>query len=130
MLRATLDALHPYGWTSRRTYCFALIGLVLWVVLITLLQILDTVPEWTLVLLAFPAFIILVLLTVRRLRDAGLSVYWALLMFVPVRLVVDLATIELGGAELRFIDFTQILNFIPLLLGLLVPGRPPAERNL
>ena len=130
MLRDTLDSLHPYGWTSRRAYRIALLGLAAWFILFTLLRIFGLAPEWALALLAIPAFVIMVLLTIRRLRDAGLSVYWALLFFFPVGLTVDLAMIGLGGAELRFIDFNQLIASVPLLIGLVATGRPEAERTL
>lgn len=130
MLRDALDSLHPYGWTSRRAYGVGLLGLAAFLILFTLLRMSGLAPEWVLALLAIPALVVLVLLTIRRLRDAGLSVYWALLFFLPFRLTVDLATIGLGGAEPRFIDFNQILTALLLLVCLIVAGRPAAERIL
>ena len=130
MLRETLDSLHPYGWTSRRAYCVGLLGLAACFILLTLLSMSGLAPEWALALLAIPVLVFLVLLTIRRLRDAGLSVYWALLFFLPARLTLDLATIGLGGAEPRFIDFNQILMAGLLLVCLVAPSRPAAERTL
>ena len=106
-----VERLHPSGTTSRRSYREALLGfLALFGWLIVWTQA-DLISDSVAIALIVPAFAALFLLTIRRLRDAGLSAYWAALMLFP-------AEISIGTFGVR-----DLLASVPILLALLARER-------
>jgi uncharacterized membrane protein YhaH (DUF805 family) len=131
MPRTLIETFHPSGFTDRRSYriavasIFALVAAALAVlatgVLTSLASALFFIP------LILPAALALLLLTIRRLRDSGWSVWWAILIVIPSH--------PFGPAFLVGEGWFQAgpswpgLELIPLLIGLLAPGRPEEERT-
>jgi len=73
-----------------------------------------------------PSFLLLVLLqiiytviTVRRLHDAGFSRWWVALCLFPMSITWDLFEIQVGTSTLQFVDFSNAIRSIPMLIGLI-----------
>lgn len=71
--------------------------------------------------------IIILLLTIRRLRDAGRSPWIVLWFFFPMEINCDLATISFHSYSLHLIDFGAVLKSLPVLIGLF--ARSAAARS-
>jgi uncharacterized membrane protein YhaH (DUF805 family) len=125
MWRQRLDDLHPYGWTSRRTYRLAFLALAAAMAAAVGLVEAGFAGLLAVGLVAAFAWLILLPLTVRRLRDAGLSLWWVLLMAFGVDIKFD--ALRMGPVEIP-IDPTDLLWLVPVVMGLLARGRPVEER--
>ncbi|HEX7850543.1 MAG TPA: DUF805 domain-containing protein [Sphingomonas sp.] len=66
--------------------------------------------------------IVVLLLTIRRLRDAGRSPWIVLWFFFPMEINCDLATISFHSYSLHLIDFGAVLKSLPVLIGLFAPS--------
>lgn len=120
-----LDDLHPYGWTCRRTYRLVFLALAAAMVAAVGLVEAGSVGLPVVEVVAVFAWLILLPLTIRRLRDAGLSVWWAL--FLAFGADIDFGTLRLGSVEIP-IDPTDLLWLVPVAMGLLARGQPVEER--
>jgi uncharacterized membrane protein YhaH (DUF805 family) len=82
MWRRLNDSLDPYGRTVRGTYRLASIALL--GTLIALIALTGNDRNMTLLpfLIGLPLYLSLLSLTARRLRDAGMSPYWAVWMLL------------------------------------------------
>jgi uncharacterized membrane protein YhaH (DUF805 family) len=86
---------------------------------IALAGIFAGVPSWLCFLIAAAAWIALATITLRRLRDGGLSGAWILLMILkfgvgPDWHLSDYVTMDIGGS---------ILACVPIILGWIVPAK-------
>ena len=121
--RYLVERLHPSGTTSRRSYgeatlgVFALLG---WLIVASQASL---IPDWFAIALLLPASVAQFLLTIRRLRDAGLSVYWAGLMICPFRITIGDWSMQFGFAEFRPFDLIGLLAFVLFLVVLVAPTR-------
>jgi uncharacterized membrane protein YhaH (DUF805 family) len=122
-----MDALHPYGWTDRRTYRLAIVGCALSLVVAKLLAD-ETVWAFLLIVpLALAAWVVLLCLTIRRLRDAGYSIWWALPLGISFRL--PLPDLRLGQVALPLGDLVALLVLLtPIGIGLLARSLPETAR--
>lgn len=70
------------------------------------------------------AFVVsaLLLFTIRRLHDSGISRYWALLALFPFSITWDLGWFSTGPVDLYFVDFGDLIRNAPLTFGLLAPS--------
>ena len=125
-----LKAFHPAGWTDRRTYRLAVLVGAASLLIIGGMVVLPGLPSWIMAAVAMTVSLLLLLLTIRRLRDAGLSVWIILLALFPLGISVDVATVEAADFTLRFIDFAAIIKSVPILLGLALPSQPAERRVL
>ena len=115
------DVLHPAGWTDPRAYRLSLVPIALAFALVSVLQTKTTLPPWAISLALLPPFLLLALLTIRRLRDAGWSVWWALLLIVNINIA------DAGWALLPplLTGFGHLVKLIPVAIGLLAPSATP-----
>lgn len=74
-------------------------------------------PQWLAFLLGLPAFLLLAVVTNGRLRDAGLSGAWVLLLL----LIVNVGPVWHGPAPLD-LYLGNLVNLIPIALGWTVPA--------
>jgi uncharacterized membrane protein YhaH (DUF805 family) len=125
-----LNQLHPAGWTSRRTYRLAILCGAAVLVALNVIFSISGLPAWLIAVLDVLTLIPLVLLTIRRLRDAGLSVWISLLLFFPFGMRFDLATITVSGFAFQLIDFGSVIRVVPLMLGLALRSQPVERRVL
>jgi uncharacterized membrane protein YhaH (DUF805 family) len=119
-----IDQLDPRGKTARAAYWLANAAAL------SVALFLITLP------IAHPAIIIpiggainiaMLLLTIRRLRDAGRSPWIVLWFFFPMEIYWSLATISFHSYSLHLIDFGAVLKSLPVLIGLFAPSA--AERS-
>ena len=121
MSERVADALHPAGWTERRSYRWALLPIALAFVLGALLQARTDLPPRAISLAMFPPFVLLALLTIRRLRDAGWSVWWVLLLLVNI----NIRDAEWALLPPLLAGLGHLLKLIPIAIGLLAPSATP-----
>jgi len=102
-----------------QNYRRASVALIATMILLPVLMVRLGALQWVASLAGLPAYIALVVLTYRRLRDAGLSGGWIVLMI----LVVNLGP-RWDGLEPLTFHLSHILHLIPVALGWLVsaPG--------
>src|SRR5687768_9550566 len=114
-----LDKLHPYGWTDRRSFAILVAAYAVTALTLLILVRAFSAP----VIPIMPVFaglsLVLLLLTIRRLRDAGYSPWLAALCLFPVPVVFELATIRWGPFSFELINVTDLLQWLPVLIGLL-----------
>jgi uncharacterized membrane protein YhaH (DUF805 family) len=124
------DALHPGGWTDRRTYRMAVGAVFLLALLLSVILVSRVLPDGSAVILLLlvnlPAVAALLLLTIRRLRDAGWSVWWAALLVLVWRPWPPVYTIDMSFGDVSL--HWPVLELVPILIGLLAPSRPPESR--
>jgi uncharacterized membrane protein YhaH (DUF805 family) len=104
-----LGELQNYRWAS-----VALIGAV---ILVPVLAVALGASDWIAVLVALPIYVALVVLTYRRLRNAGLTGWWIVWMI----LALNFGPRWDGPAPLTFY-LSHLLHLIPVALGWLVRG--------
>lgn len=124
------DKLHPAGWTDLRTYRLAVLAGAASLAIVGGIVFIAELPPWIMAPVALIGFILLFLLTIRRLRDAGLSAWIVLLALFPFGISIDVGTVEVIGLTLRFIDFAAVIKIAPFLLGLAWPSQPVERRVL
>jgi uncharacterized membrane protein YhaH (DUF805 family) len=125
MLRHVKDALHPAGWTGPTPYRIATATLL--AAFYSLWRILPSPPAlgfWIIQLLGFSGMAVLVLLTIRRLRDAGWSPWWTVLLLIHFRI---------GGLDWPILpplilNFVSIYKLIPLGIGWFAASVPAEQR--
>jgi uncharacterized membrane protein YhaH (DUF805 family) len=139
-----LHRIHPAYRTSRRDYwlfgagyCVSL--LILFAIAILAGEAPGPFPTGVTIVLSLLLTATLMCVTIRRLRDAAVSVWWVLLFFFPIGLDWDLLHItlhvpaieNLTRASLSFdlVDIRSLIVFIPILLGLTKPTAP-IERQM
>jgi uncharacterized membrane protein YhaH (DUF805 family) len=115
------ENLHPAGWTEPSSYRIGVLWIGAAFILVALAHAALDLPWWAAALLASPPLIVLVLLTIRRLRDAGWSVWWALLLVV---------NINIGGLEISWLpplitNLAHLVKLVPVAIGLLAPSATP-----
>ena len=71
---------------------------------------------------------VLILQTVRRLHDAGLSRWWAALLLFPVTITLDAGLLQVGVVELKVFDLSQLIRNAPILLGAILPSAYSSKR--
>lgn len=104
-----LSELQNYRWAS-----VALIGAVN---LVPVLMVALGAPDWMALLVALPIYVALVVLTYRRLRNAGLTGWWIVWMI----LAFNFGPRWEGPAPLTFY-LSHLLHLIPVALGWLARG--------
>ena len=122
-MRILKDLLAPRGTTSRRAYWGWSLGSLVSVVLVdTLAQRVD-LPTGFLDVFYVALIACLVLQTVRRLHDAGLSRWWAVLLAFPfsVNADLDLVQPEFFDVTVDFGNLGNLIRSIPIILGLALP---------
>ncbi|MFA5964216.1 MAG: DUF805 domain-containing protein [Sphingomonas sp.] len=133
-MASLLNRIHPAYRTTRREYWLACAIFCAAVPALIAVAILagDTSetflvdPVALLSLLLTCAFICV---TIRRLRDAAVSTWWALLFFFPMIFrwpllqvtvdLPDLTNMARSSLSFDFADFRNLVVFIPILIGLL-----------
>ena len=78
--------------------------------------------------LIVPAALALLLLTIRRLRDSGWSVWWAITVVFPFQPFGQVFLVDAGWFDVRLV--WPGLDLIPLLIGLFAPSRPEERRTI
>jgi uncharacterized membrane protein YhaH (DUF805 family) len=121
MIERLADALHPAGWTEPRFYRLSLPPIGLAFVLVAVVNARTELPPWGITLAMFPPFVLLALLTVRRLRDAGWSVWWVLLLLVNI----NITDAEWALLPPLLNGFGDLVKLVPIAIGLLAPSATP-----
>ncbi|MEL7188004.1 MAG: DUF805 domain-containing protein [Pseudomonadota bacterium] len=120
--------LNPAGRTSRKVYCGVLFST--WIFLILFfLATKGAFGSVSSILIVISAGAILFLLTCRRLRDAGLSPWLALLAFFPFGITIDPGLIAIEGIKIKAVDIGDILRGVPTILAIFVPTRESQVRQ-
>lgn len=111
------------GSTSRRTYWLAVLaGLaVAAVAVLNRDAMLQPVPVVVLAALQLA----LVIVTLRRLTDAGFSRWWILFALFPMNIGWNLFHVSVGPAQWQFFNVTMLIRSIPVLIGLIAPSVSP-----
>jgi uncharacterized membrane protein YhaH (DUF805 family) len=115
------DALHPAGWTEPRGYLLSLLPIALVFVLVAILAARTSLPQWVISLALLPPFLVLALLTIRRLRDAGWSVWWALLLIVNI----NIADPDWALLPPLLTGLGYLVKLTPIAIGLVAPSATP-----
>ncbi|HEX8666748.1 MAG TPA: DUF805 domain-containing protein [Allosphingosinicella sp.] len=115
----------PSGRTDRRSYGLA-VALLVPLGYAGSLALAVLLSPWVAVPFALVAWVALLLLTIRRLRDSGRSLWWALLFLWPVTIDIDLATLTCSGLDVHLLELAGIIRWMPVLIGLIAP-REAAE---
>jgi uncharacterized membrane protein YhaH (DUF805 family) len=122
-----IDEIHPYGWTDRRTYRLALLGCTVLLVVVKLLQDEGGWAFFLLLPLAMATWLVLLSLTIRRLRDAGWSVWWALVLGIGFR--PPLPDLQLAQVSVPLDALIGMLvQLTPIGIGLLAKSLPETAR--
>jgi uncharacterized membrane protein YhaH (DUF805 family) len=124
------EALHPAGWTDRRTYRLAIGGTFLIEALLSALIIAGALPPTNIVtilviVIGLPVYAVVLMLTIRRLRDAGWSTSWAALMVLILRPWPPVYIVPLHWGSVSF--YLPTFELIPVLIGVLAPSDRPVE---
>jgi uncharacterized membrane protein YhaH (DUF805 family) len=123
-----LDKLHPYGWTDRRSYAILVAAYAVAALTLIVLVKAFFAPVVAIIPIYAALSVVLLLFTIRRLRDAGHSIWLAALFFFPVSIVFELATVRWGPVSIELINVTDLLRWVPVLIGLLAPSIPEEQR--
>jgi uncharacterized membrane protein YhaH (DUF805 family) len=74
--------------------------------------------------------IVALLVTIRRLRDAGSSPWWVLLFFFPFKFSLNLFSADFGPIHIHDIEFHDLITNIPVFIGLLKPSQSRAAISI
>jgi len=123
-MRILKDLFAPKGTTSRKAYWGWLLSLPVSVVAVDALAQRVDLPTGFLDVFYVALIACLVLQTVRRLHDAGLSRWWAVLLAFPfsVNADLDLVQPEFFDVTLDFGNLGNLIKSVPLILGLALPA--------
>jgi uncharacterized membrane protein YhaH (DUF805 family) len=111
---------------GREAYRAASAGLLVLLYALPLGLAFAGLPVWPSLIVGLPAYIFLVVVTSHRLRDAGLSTGWVVLMI----LIVNIGPFWQGPGPIKLYLSDIVILLIPILLGWIVPanaGAAPVE---
>lgn len=115
-MKSLIAGLHPFGWTGRPLYWQCMSAIAVSVLGAMFLSRMNSELSW----IWFPVIAVtevaILLLTIRRLRDAGVSVYLVVLFLFPM-------TISIGA-----VDIDAVIRFIPIAVGLCKASQPSEAR--
>jgi uncharacterized membrane protein YhaH (DUF805 family) len=120
-----IDQLDPRRKTTRATYWLtnaAALSAVLFLIMLPIAR-----PAIIIIPIGGLINIAMLLLTIRRLRDAGRSPWIVLWFFFPMEINCDFATISFHSYSFHLIDFGAVLKSLPVLIGLF--ARSAAARS-
>ena len=131
MLKGFLDRVHPAFCTSRRDYwIFCCVYFVIEIMECAAFHYLafpvPSIARDVLISAVLGLSFVFLLVTIRRLRDAGFSPWWAVLFFFPIQISWDLFSARFGPVIVKGIEFQGLIVLIPIAIGLLKPARQEA----
>jgi uncharacterized membrane protein YhaH (DUF805 family) len=117
----------PWNRTSRRHYRLAIMLLSTCAIAIWMAG--SAVGPTPLLVASILLQSLVAVLTIRRLHDAGLSRWLALLFLFPISISLDLAQFRLGEIDVHLLNIAAVIRISPVVLGLLCASKS-VERAL
>lgn len=122
---AILSHIDPRGRTSRPQFWIATaIAAAAWLVAYAVRDLTGGVISASIFVCVVLA---LLFVMARRLYDAGISRYWALLAFFPFSVTWDLGWLNIGFINVYFVDLGDLIRNAPFVFGLMAPTSSNVE---
>lgn len=118
---ALVKLFSPWGRTTQSRYW--LVPLCLAVVAFGVAEAKDYIGTIAVLIGIGAIQIMLSVATIRRLRDADLSIWWVLLCLFPASITFDLFHLQVGSSTWQFIDVSAVVRLIPVFIGLFAVSR-------
>ncbi len=108
------------GRTSRQVYWLVVaLAFVAWLVAFAIQDFFGGAVSIAIILFFGAVFL---LHTIRRLHDAGISRWWALLMFFPFAITFNAAWLKIGSIDLHLFDLSYLIRSAPILVAIILPS--------
>lgn len=119
-MQTIIETLRPDGKTTRKSYWgfIAVFSLLLGAALVGK----SLLPNWLILGVIASIVLTCVLLTVRRLHDAGWSRWWVALILTPVSINIGIEPIQLYGLSFGFTDVSEVISNAPFVLAFALPS--------
>lgn len=119
-MKALFQQLQFSGSTSRRNYWLAVSSGLAATAVAVLNR--DALPQPVLVVVLAALQLALVIVTLRRLNDAGCSRWWILFALFPISIGWDVFHVSVGPSQWQFFDVSMLIRSIPVLIALIAPS--------
>lgn len=117
----------PWNRTSRRHYRLAIMLLSTCAIAIWMTG--SAIGPTSLLVASILLQLMVAVLTVRRLHDAGLSRWLVLLFLFPMSIILDLAHFRIGETDVHMLNIATVIKILPVVLGLLCPSKSSGEQT-